>query len=339
MKSVGINGYGTIGKRVADAVDCQDDMKIVGVTKRTPDFEAKMAVSKGYDLYITAPEREKLFNDAGIEISGTIDDLYDQLDIIVDCTPGGIGAKNMDNIYREKGLKAIFQGGEKHDAIGKSFNSFTNFEDAQGADYVRVVSCNTTGLCRTLNPIDELAGIKKVRAVMVRRGSDPGQIKSGPINAIVPNPPTVPSHHGPDVQTVMYGLNIITMALLVPTTIMHQHNLMVELKDSVGVDDVIDKLESTSRVLLLETEKGIDSTATVMEYARDIGRPRGDLFEIAVWKESLNIVDNELFYMQAIHQESDVVPENVDAIRAMLEMESDPAKSIEKTNRNMGIIG
>ncbi len=339
MKSVGINGYGTIGKRVADAVDCQDDMKIVGVTKRTPDFEAKMAVSKGYDLYIAAPEREKLFNDAGIEISGTIDDLYDQLDIIVDCTPGGIGAKNMDNIYREKGLKAIFQGGEKHDAIGKSFNSFTNFEDAQGADYVRVVSCNTTGLCRTLNPIDELAGIKKVRAVMVRRGSDPGQIKSGPINAIVPNPPTVPSHHGPDVQTVMYGLNIITMALLVPTTIMHQHNLMVELKDSVGVDDVIDKLESTSRVLLLETEKGIDSTATVMEYARDIGRPRGDLFEIAVWKESLNIVDNELFYMQAIHQESDVVPENVDAIRAMLEMESDPAKSIEKTNRNMGIIG
>ena len=338
MKSVGINGYGTIGKRVADAVNCQDDMKIVGVTKRTPDFEAKMAVSKGYDLYIAAPEREKLFNDAGIEISGTIDDLYDQLDIIVDCTPGGIGAKNMDNIYREKGLKAIFQGGEKHDAIGKSFNSFTNFEDAQGADYVRVVSCNTTGLCRTLNPIDELAGIKKVRAVMVRRGSDPGQIKTGPINAIVPNPITVPSH-GPDVQTVMYGLNIITMALLVPTTIMHQHNLMVELKDSVGVDDVIDKLESTSRVLLLETEKGIDSTATVMEYARDIGRPRGDLFEIAVWKESLNIVDNELFYMQAIHQESDVVPENVDAIRAMLEMESDPAKSIEKTNRNMGIIG
>ncbi|HPX78598.1 MAG TPA: type II glyceraldehyde-3-phosphate dehydrogenase, partial [Methanobacterium sp.] len=146
-------------------------------------------------------------------------------------------------------------------------------------------------------------------------------------------------HHGPDVQTVMYGLNIITMALLVPTTIMHQHNLMVELKDNVDVDDVIDKLESTSRVLLLETEKGIDSTATVMEYARDIGRPRGDLFEIAVWKESLNIVDNELFYMQAIHQESDVVPENVDAIRAMLEMESDPAKSIEKTNRNMGIIG
>jgi len=168
---------------------------------------------------------------------------------------------------------------------------------------------------------------------MVRRGADPGQIKSGPINAIVPNPPTVPSHHGPDVQTVMYGLDITTMALLVPTTIMHQHNLMVELEKDVSVDDVIDKLENTSRVLLLEAEKGMDSTASVMEFARDLGRPRGDLFEIAVWKESLNIVDQELFYMQAIHQESDVVPENVDAIRAILELESDPAKSIAKPMR------
>ncbi len=339
MKAVGINGYGTIGKRVADAVSCQDDMKIVGVTKRTPDFEAKMAVEKGYDLYISAPEREGLFMDAGIEVSGTINDLYDQLDIIVDCTPEGVGARNKTEIYEKKGLKAIFEGGEKHDRIGQSFNSFSNFDDSIGADYVRVVSCNTTGLCRTLNPITDLAGIKKVRAVMVRRGADPGQIKKGPINAIVPNPPTVPSHHGPDVQTVMYGLNIITMALLVPTTLMHQHNLMVELDSSVVVDDVIDALEKTPRVLLIEANKGLGSTAEIMEYARDLGRPRGDLFEIAVWKESLNIVDSELYYMQAIHQESDVVPENVDAIRAMLEMESDPVKSIKKTNNNMGIMG
>ena len=339
MKAVGINGYGTIGKRVADAVSCQDDMKIVGVTKRTPDFEAKMAVEKGYDLYISAPEREGLFMDAGIEVSGTINDLYDQLDIIVDCTPEGVGARNKTEIYEKKGLKAIFEGGEKHDRIGQSFNSFSNFDDSIGADYVRVVSCNTTGLCRTLNPITDLAGIKKVRAVMVRRGADSGQIKKGPINAIVPNPPTVPSHHGPDVQTVMYGLNIITMALLVPTTLMHQHNLMVELDSSVVVDDVIDALEKTPRVLLIEANKGLGSTAEIMEYARDLGRPRGDLFEIAVWKESLNIVDSELYYMQAIHQESDVVPENVDAIRAMLEMESDPVKSIKKTNNNMGIMG
>ena len=337
MKAVGINGYGTIGKRVADAVAAQDDMKIVGVTKRTPNFEAKRAVELGYDIYMSSPDRENLFEEADIPVKGTIDDLYDKVDIVVDCTPGGVGAKNMES-YKKAGVKGIFQGGEKHDKIGKSFNSFSNFNDSFGADYVRVVSCNTTGLCRTLNPIKELCGIKKVRAVMVRRGADPGQVTKGPINSIVPNPPTVPSHHGPDVQTVMYGLNITTMAILVPTTLMHQHNLMVELESDITIDDVIDTFEKTPRVLLVEASRGLGSTAEIMEFAKDLGRPRGDLFEIGVWRESLNIVDNELYYMQAVHQESDVVPENVDAIRAMLEMESNPGKSIARTNKNMGIL-
>jgi glyceraldehyde-3-phosphate dehydrogenase (NAD(P)) len=337
MKTVGINGYGTIGKRVADAVTAQDDMKIVGVTKRTPNFEAKRAVELGYDIYMSSPDRENLFEEADIPVKGTIDDLYDKVDIVVDCTPGGIGVKNMES-YKKAGVKGIFQGGEKHGKIGKSFNSFANFNDSVGEDYVRVVSCNTTGLCRTLNPIKELCGIKKVRAVMVRRGADPGQVNKGPINSIVPNPPTVPSHHGPDVQTVMYGLNITTMAILVPTTLMHQHNLMVELESDVTIDDVIDTFEKTPRVLLVDASRGLGSTAEIMEFAKDLGRPRGDLFEIAVWRESLNIVNNELYYMQAVHQESDVVPENVDAIRAMLELETNPEKSIARTNKNMGII-
>ncbi|MCE8423106.1 MAG: alpha-hydroxy-acid oxidizing protein, partial [Candidatus Methanoperedens sp.] len=37
---------------------------------------------------------------------------------------------------------------------------------------------------------------------------------------------------------------------------------------------------------------------------------------------------NELCFFQAIHQEADVVVENVDAIRAMMGMEKDAAKSI-----------
>ena len=49
---VGVNGYGTIGKRVASAVAAQDDMELVGVTKTRPNFEALAALAKGYDLYV-----------------------------------------------------------------------------------------------------------------------------------------------------------------------------------------------------------------------------------------------------------------------------------------------
>ena len=50
---VAINGYGTIGKRVADAVDAQDDMVVVGVTKTGPSFGCDLAVKKGFPLYCT----------------------------------------------------------------------------------------------------------------------------------------------------------------------------------------------------------------------------------------------------------------------------------------------
>ena len=45
-----VNGYGNIGKRVADAVAKQDDMKLVGVSKTRPNFEAFVAAQKGYSL-------------------------------------------------------------------------------------------------------------------------------------------------------------------------------------------------------------------------------------------------------------------------------------------------
>ncbi|MDO5851986.1 MAG: phosphorylating glyceraldehyde-3-phosphate dehydrogenase [Methanobacteriaceae archaeon] len=338
MKNIGINGYGTIGKRVADAVQAQDDMKIAGVTKRSPDFEAKTAVERGYDLYISVPEREQEFIDAGIEVSGTADELFEKLDLVVDCTPGGVGARNKEEIYKKIGLKAIFEGGEDHDAIGTSFNSTGNYTNSIDKDYVRVVSCNTTGLCRTLTPVKNLCGIKKVRAVMVRRGADPSQVKKGPINSIIPNPPKVPSHHGPDVQTILEDISVTTMALLVPTTLMHQHNIMVELENSVSTDDILDEFEKAYRVMPVAASLGLGSTAEIMEYAKDLGRSRGDMYEIPVWKESVNVVDNELFYMQAVHQESDVVPENVDAIRAMLGLEDEAEKSILKTNKAMNIL-
>ena len=50
MVNVAINGYGNLGKRVADAVAKQDDMKLVGVSKTHPNFEAYVAAMKGYSL-------------------------------------------------------------------------------------------------------------------------------------------------------------------------------------------------------------------------------------------------------------------------------------------------
>jgi len=335
MIRVGVNGYGTIGKRVADAIVKQNDIKLVGVTAIKYDFTLKTAIKKGYKVYCALPDCKESLEEVGVELQGMLDDLLNEVDVIVDATPEGIGAKNK-KIYEKAGVKAIFEGGEKANVAQVSFVAQCNYDEAFGKDYIRVVSCNTTGLCRTLNTIKQNFGIKKVRAIMIRRAADPHQINKGPINAIIPHL-HIPSHHGPDVQTVIKDLNIITAAVNVPTTVSHLHIVMVELENDAKEDDVIDAFENTTRVLLVSKDEGIESTAQVIEYARDMLRPRNDMYEICVWKESINIKGNELYYIQAVHQEADVIPENIDAIRAAMEA-CDARESIKRTNKALGIV-
>lgn len=330
---IAINGYGTIGKRVTDAVELQDDMDVVGVSKMRANYEARMAVERGYALYATTKAALPKFEKAGMKVHGTLDDLLKEADLVVDCTPEDSGFKPT---YEKAKVKAVWQGGEEHALTNFSFNAAVNYREALGLRWVRVPSCNATGLIRTLYPLDVHFGIDKVLAVMIRRATDPPDSKRGPINAIEPEL-EMPSHHGPDVQCVMPTVKIHTIALKVPTTIMHVHALAVELKRSTTAKEVLDVWRRTPRVKFFRGADGVASTAQIMEVARDLSRSRSDLYEIALWEDGVHIVGNTLYYFQAVHQESDVVPENVDAIRAMMELERDGRASIAKTDASLGI--
>ena len=335
MLQVAINGYGTIGKRVADAVRQQPDMEVLGVAKTRPNFEAETAIDKGFSLYAAVEEREHLFDEAGLEIAGPVEDLVDEADVVVDATPSGIGAQNKE-LYEEYDTPALYQGGEDADLVDVSFNARSNFAEAADADHVRVVSCNTTGLSRVISPLREAYGVEKVRATLVRRGGDPGQTDRGPINDILPNPVTIPSHHGPDVETIFPDLDIDTLGMKVPATQMHMHSLNVTLEEEVDADDVRELFADESRLFLIPERMNIDGSGKLKEYALDAGRPRGDLWENCIWEESISTVGNDLYLFQGIHQESDVVPENVDAIRAVTGS-ADAEESIERTNETLGV--
>lgn len=333
---VAVNGYGTIGKRIADAILKQKDMELVGVTKTKPNFEGKIAVNKGIRLFATSQDRLKTFEEAGLKVQGTLDDLLKEADLVVDCTPGKVGA-SYKPIYEKSRLKAIFQGGEKHDLASFSFNAICNYKGALGRDFVRVVSCNTTGICRSVYAMDRAFGVKKVRAVLIRRGADPAEDSKGPINSIVPDPVTIPSHHGPDVQKVLPHIDITTMAFAVPETLMHVHVLNVELKNPATEADILEALSHYPRIRVLTSKDGIESTSAIIEYARDLGRMRYDLPELVVWKESVKSFGQEVYLTQAVHQEAIVVPENIDAIRAMTRVTEDPEESMRITNESLGI--
>ncbi|WP_292489979.1 type II glyceraldehyde-3-phosphate dehydrogenase [Methanoculleus sp. 10] len=338
MIKVAINGYGTIGKRVADAVAAQPDMEVIGVSKTSVSAEAYIAKERGFPLYIADLGKKAAFEKAGLDVAGDVEAMLKAADIIVDATPGGVGEKNRP-IYERLGKKAIFQGGEEHEVAGFSFNAHANYKEAAGKQFARVVSCNTTGLVRLIHALDQAFGVDRVRAVMVRRGADPDDIKRGPIDAIVLNPATIPSHHGPDVQTVLPQINIVTLAMIVPTTFMHMHSIQMDLQKETTREEVLKVFENHSRIGLVRKATGIKSNAQLREYTQDLGRPRTDLWENGVFEESVSVLDGKEFYcFQAIHQEADVIPENIDCIRALMGTVKDPEESIRMTNKALGLV-
>jgi len=333
---VAINGFGTIGKRVAYAVMKQEDMALLGVIKKDPDYIALQAVTRGINIYTISDTDIKKFKEFGIEVSGTLEDLFKRVDVVVDATPGGMGVKYKE-LYNRFGLKQIYQGGEEPSIAEISFNSICNYEEALGRKSIRVVSCNTTALLRILCWLSRYFRIERVRAFIVRRGADPKEVRRGPINSIELDPPTIPSHHAYDVKTVLPWLNIVTAAVAVPTTLMHVHFLQIKFSDSsMKRDDILEVLRKAPRIILLQSRYGFTGTASIIEAAREV-RHRYDVPELIVFEDTIYVENNELHLIQAVHQESIVIPENIDAIRAITEAERDPMKSIEKTDKALGI--
>ncbi|HVP22643.1 MAG TPA: type II glyceraldehyde-3-phosphate dehydrogenase [Conexivisphaerales archaeon] len=334
MVKVAVNGYGVIGRRVADAVRLQKDMELLGIVKRTPDYRAFVARGKGIPVYATDSAGMKKLEDAGIKVAGLLDDLMRHADVMVDASPEGKGEENK-KLYEAAGVKAIFQGGEEHSLCGVSFVAQCNFEQALGRRFVRVVSCNTTGLCRTLKTLDDALGVEEALATLVRRATDPDDSSKGPIDSIVPDPLELPSHHAEDVKSVLPAINLVTLAVKVPATHMHLHALALRVRKREP-EAALAAISKEKRLLVVEGKKGFKSTSNVIDYAREIGRTRNDLYETAIWKESVKEQNGWLFLFQGVHQEAIVVPENIDAIRAVTETGTKES-STEATNLSLGI--
>lgn len=333
---VAINGFGTIGKRVADAVAKQPDMELVGVAKTRPSYEARRAIEKGYSLYVTGGGKSEDFAATGLPIAGSIRDLLSKVDIVVDAAPDKVGRENR-KIYETAGVRAIFQGGEKADVAEASFNALANYAACRGKRTLRVVSCNTTGIARAAAVLREGWGIDHWEVTLVRRAADPAETKKGPINGIMPTF-QLPSHHGPDVLTILPDLHIATTAVVVPTTLMHVHVNHVRLTRAPrSATEVTDTFRKTPRFRVFAPWEHVDGTPQVMEYARDRGLGLNDMMENVLWDEGFRLDGRDAYFFQAIHQESIVVPENVDAIRASLELETDGRASIAKTDRALGL--
>ena len=333
---VAVNGYGVIGKRVASAVIVQPDMELVGISDMVTDYRLKTATIIDMPVYAALPEKVAEMRASGIQVRGTLDDLLPLVDVVVDCTPKGVAASNFDR-YRAARVKAIFQGGEDHSLTGHSFVAQANYATALNRDTTRVVSCNTTSIVRTLTALRDARLLKKARGVLIRRATDPWESDhSGIMNTMVPED-TIPSHQGPDAQTVVPGLDVVTIAAKAAHTQNHNHFWVVELSRRAERDEVLAAFRAAPRIAFIRMTDGIVGLNVTLELMKDLGRPRGDMWEVAVWEDVLTVVGTELYYTYQVDNQAIVIPETIDAIRALVGSVTRPDESIQMTDDALGL--
>lgn len=333
---VALNGYGVIGKRVADAVAQQSDMKLVGIADLATDWRMRIAAQKGYKLFGSTAESAKEMSTAGLQVAGTLDDLLSMADVVVDCTPKRVGAKNAET-YRAREVKFIVQGGEKHEVTGHSFVAEASYDSALRRDSTRVVSCNTTSVVRSLTALKSAGLLRRARGTLMRRATDPWEShKGGIMNTLVPED-EIPSHQGPDARTVDPQLDVVTMAVKVPENQAHLHCWAVQLARKAQKDELLRAFRASTRIALIRMSDGLTAINTVKELMADAGRPRDNLYEVALWEDLLTVQGDEAFYAYMVDNQAIVIPETIDAIRALTGREEKAEASIARTNAALGI--
>lgn len=333
---VAINGYGVIGKRVAEAVQKQRDMELIGICDVATDWRIRVATVKGIPVYGFDQTTIGKMNEAGILTNGTLDELLAKANIVVDCAPKRFGAQNAER-YRQAGVKFIVQGGEKHETTGFSFVAESNYEKAIGQQAARVVSCNTTSIVRTLTALKNAGLLKNARGTLLRRATDPWESHlNGIMNTLVPEK-EIPSHQGPDAKSVDPELDVVTAAVKVPETLSHLHYWTVRLTRETTKEAVIAALKKASRIAFIQYDDGLAANNAVKELMLALGRPYGDMYEVAIWEDMLKVEGDELYYAYLVDNQAIVIPETIDAIRALSGQELEGASSIRQTNESLGI--
>ena len=127
--------------------------------------------------------------------------------------------------------------------------------------------------------------------------------------------------------------------ILVHTPITHGHIITVVAtgKQKITKEMALEAFSKHPRIRLVSIDEGFLGNASLFRYARDLGNPRGDMYEIALWKDSIVETGDSIMYAINIPQEAVTIPETMDGIRAVMRMQDNGAEATARTNEYLGI--
>lgn len=282
---VHVVGTGTIGEPLIGLLSrFKEKAGFSEVTfhKRSPvprDVPKIKALIAGGAKLVVDEGRIKSFEDLGLKPTMVHEEALDKADVVVDCTPSGIGISNKNEFYENylantKGFVA--QGSEF--GFGKMYASGINDEALEAGNdrFVHVVSCNTHNLCALINTVALAEGednLVEGRFLCLRRSNDISQVAG-----FVPSPdvgkhgdPVFGTHHARDAyhlfRTKNLELNLFSSALKMNTQYMHCIYFNLKLKRAVTKDEVMNRFRQDERICITKKQ----SACEVFSFGRDHG--------------------------------------------------------------------
>jgi len=282
---VHVVGTGTIGEPLIGLLcSFKDQAGFSEVTfhKRSPiprDVpKIKALIARGAKLTVDE-DKVGAFEALGLKPVMLHDEALGKADVVVDCTPSGVGISNKNEFYENylastKGF--IAQGSEF--GFGKMYARGINDAALEvGKDrFIEVVSCNTHNLCALINTVALVDGddnLEEGRFLCIRRANDISQVKG-----FVPSPdvgkhgdPVFGTHHARDAyhlfRTKGLELNLWSSALKANTQYMHCIYFTLKLKRAVSRDEVLARFRADSRIALTQKQAACE----VFSFGRDHG--------------------------------------------------------------------
>ncbi|MDE1830712.1 MAG: type II glyceraldehyde-3-phosphate dehydrogenase [Thaumarchaeota archaeon] len=317
MKRVFVNGYGSIGSRVAQFISDDKDVEVAGVGKYSPDEKVADAISRGFKVYVPKNKKDGFKN---FKISGSIEDVIPTCDLVIDASPGGIGYVNKKTLYEPANVRAIFQGGEKitgEKSVAQIiFNSRVNYDKVFDKQFIMQGSCNVTGMGRIIQPLKERYGkrIKRMDATLLRRWADLEDTKTEIKDSVewTPSP-----HHDDDVKSYMGAdTPLFIRVFKVPTRQMHVHLMDIRFDGSApSASEITDLYKNEYGVATLY---GVKGTKDIRDYAESIKFSFKDTNMIHIHADLTEVQDDVIKITYSDDQTGIVVPENHLLMQAML---------------------
>ena len=106
MKKIFVNGYGSIGNRIAKFIKDDPDIDIVGIGKHSANEKVQHVIDDGLSVYVP---KDKIDNFKNYDISGSIESVIDNCDLVIDASPGVMDSLIKKIFTNQRVLRLFFR--------------------------------------------------------------------------------------------------------------------------------------------------------------------------------------------------------------------------------------